>query len=397
MTNFWRASNPESIKPALSFWHRRISIAISRNILGENFMKYRAIPLVLALALSACSNIGYSKTDTLSLYRDMTRGKSQLEVRSGEPTQFSGSEKICITANCANGDPDKCTPGDHYRGSPLMSGSVFVEYYGLRKMSDGIPYGSDAQYEQDLKDKNHGYAIYGENSRYARDVAALVGDMDRLMESFKRTGLRGELERRGMTPALMFDLDNTLEFSAAPDSDAVGEGPAIGGMVDFANRWCFKDGVTCYFITARNCDQSSTIPTKKWLETNLKLDEETVQRHTFFSRNQQNLICGIPGNPTVAYKDVIREALERDEKVFWLMSVGDQLTDSLGEHSGMKVRVPNQFFHSDIAANQYAPWGVGKCGSPATIAPPRDCAESLVGGALHYTSLSYCSTLPPPK
>lgn len=66
--------------------------------------------------------------------------------------------------------------------------------------------------------------------------------------------------------------------------------------------------------------------------------------------------------PNVAYKDILREALEAERKVFWLMSIGDQLTDSLGEHSGLKVRVPNQFFHADINPNQFATYGVGHCG-----------------------------------
>lgn len=354
-------------------------------------MKNHIIVLSLALLVSACSS-----TDTLSLYRDMTQGKSQLEMRTGKPTQFSGSEKLCITATCKNGDPNNCTTPDHYNGSPLMSGSDFVNYYGLSREINGSPYISDIQYEQDLKDPNHGYAVYRNDSQYAEDVTALKSNMDRLMESYKHTGLRKELEQRDMTPALMFDLDNTLEFSAGPDSDPKGEGPAIKGMVEFANQWCFKDGVACFFITARSCDESSTTPTKKWLKANLKLDEETVQRHTYFSRNTKNLTCSATGSATVAYKDVIREALEREQNVFWLMSVGDQLTDSLGEHSGMKVRVPNQFFHADVVGNQYAPWGVGKCGSPVTIAPPRDCANTLLDQAIHYSNLNYCSTQPAP-
>jgi hypothetical protein len=192
----------------------------------------------------------------------------------------------------------------------------------------------------------------------------------------------------------MFDIDNTLEFSAAADSDDKGDGPAIQGMVDFANRWCFKNGLACYFITARNCDASSVPPTAKWLRNNLHLSDMQVSRYTHFSRNSNNLTCTIPGNPQVAYKDVIRQALEDQQNIFWLMSIGDQLTDSLGEHSGMKIRVPNQFFHSDITPNQYAPWGSGQCSSPTTIAPPTTCSDSLLQRAVEVTNLSYCSKQP---
>ncbi len=338
-------------------------------------MKGLIIALLAIVTLTACTAYREEgSTDTLALYRQMTSQKTQLQQRIGEPTQFSSSEKICITATCKQGDKD-CKPTDHYNGSPLMAGSDYKEYYALTTGKDG-------------------YSHYGRNSQYARDVASLTANLDQLMDTFERTGLRSELKARGLTPALMFDIDNTLEFSAAPDSDNKGDGPAIQGMVDFANRWCFKDGLACYFITARNCDASSVPPTAKWLKKNLHLSEEQLSRYTHFSRNTTSLTCTIPGNPDVAYKDVIREALAQQQNIFWLMSIGDQLTDSLGEHSGMKIRVPNQFFHSDITPNQYAPWGVGQCGSPTTIAPPTDCAETLRDRAIEVSSLEYCSRQP---
>lgn len=334
-------------------------------------MQKTIIVLSLALLLSACTS-----TDTLSLYRDMTKDKSLLEVRTGEPTQFSGSEKICITATCKSGNKD-CKPTDHYDGSPLMAGSDYEKYYGLTTGDDS-------------------YFHYSSDSQYAKDLLTLTKDMDHLMESFYRTGLREELEWKGKTAALMFDLDNTLDFSAEKDDDPKGDKPAIKNIVDFANRWCFKDGLACYFITARNCDVNSVTSAEKWLKANLNLDDEKLRRYTYFSRNTKNLTCTIHDNPTVAYKDVIREALERENQVFWLMSVGDQLTDSLGEHSGMKIRVPNQFFHADVSPNQWRSYGRGQCGSPTTIAPPRDCAESLRDHAIEYSNLEYCRTQQPP-
>jgi hypothetical protein len=335
-------------------------------------MKGFVTVLSSVLLLTACSITQEVTTpDTLSLYREMTSMKTQLQERTGEPTQFNASEKQCITATCAEGDTD-CKPTDHYNGSPLMAASDYEKYYELTTGGDG-------------------YSHYGENSHYAQDVARLTANLDQLMETFERTGLRSEVEKRGLTPALMFDIDNTLEFSAAPDSDTKGDGPAIEGLVDFAQRWCFKDGLACYFITARNCDASSVPPTAKWLKDNLNLSDAQISRYTHFSRNTESLTCTIPGNPQVAYKDVIREALTQEQSVFWLMSIGDQLTDSLGAHSGMKIRVPNQFFQSDITPNQFAPWGAGQCGSPNTIAPPTACANALRDRAIEVTSLEYCS------
>lgn len=338
-------------------------------------MKGFILTLSSVFILSACSvNQTMNSPDTLSLYREMTSMKTQLQERTGEPTQFNASEKMCITATCADGDTD-CKPTDHYNGSPLMAASDYEKYYDLTTGADG-------------------YSQYGKTSHYARDVARLTANLDQLMETFESTGLRREVQMQGLTPALMFDIDNTLEFSAAADSDTKGDGPAIEGVVDFAQRWCFKDGLACYFVTARNCDASSVPPTAKWLKNNLDLSDEQIGRYTHFSRNTQSLTCTIPGNPQVAYKDVIREALTEQQNVFWLMSIGDQLTDSLGEHSGMKIRVPNQFFESDITPNQFAPWGVGQCGSLTTIAPPTECADSLRGRAIEVTSLEYCRQQP---
>lgn len=341
-------------------------------------MKGVLFALIATLICSACSaNRQDAAPDITALYRQMTRLKTQLQVRAGEPAQFNSSEKICITAACGQDDKD-CKPTDHYNGSPLMAGSDYREYYALTTGADG-------------------YARYGQDSSYARDVAGLTADLDRLMEGFERTGLRRALKRRGLVPALMFDIDNTLEFSAGPDSDAKGDGPAIRELVDFANRWCFKDDLVCYFVTARNCDASSVAPTEKWLKKNLHLSDEQTRRYTHFSRNSQSFTCAIPGNPVVAYKDIIREALEEKQNIFWLMSIGDQLTDALGEHSGMKIRVPNQFFHSDIVPNQYAPWGAGQCGSPTTVAPPPACADALRDRALEVTAMPYCREQPAPE
>lgn len=325
---------------------------------------------------ATCASAGQERVDALALFRDMTNGKSQLLERTGEPTQFSSSEKACVKAVCTQGDSG-CTPSDHYDGSPLMAGSDYMKYYGLTTGADG-------------------YSHYSADSQYKNDVAALATDLDRLMESFQRSGLIREVKRRAKTPALMFDIDNTLEFSAAADEDPKGEGPAIESMVEFVKRWCFKDGLACYFVTARDCNADNVTSTEKWLKANLGLSEKRLRRYTHYSRNTQSLTCDVPGK-TVAYKDVIREALERQDKVFWLMSIGDQLTDSLGEHSGMKIRVPNQFFHSDIVPNQDAPWGKGMCASPATIAPPHDCSERLLDKAVKYSSADYCSTQPAHK
>lgn len=345
----------------------------------RSYMKHHpGILFTIALALFAVSC--KARVDSVALFREMTAGKTLLSVQTGESTQFNESEKICLQSTCSP-EGKNCKIGDHFHASPLMKGSQLIRYYQL---SPENPVDSKG---------NPQYQKYGPDSDYAADLKALKNRMDSLMISFRNSGLLEELGHRGLTPALMFDIDNTLEFSAGPDSDPVGDGPAIQPMVDFANKWCFKDGIDCYFITARTCTESSVPPTEKWLLANLKFDDRVIRNHTHFSTNPEDLVCeGLSENISVAYKDLIRQAMEAERNIFWLMSVGDQLTDSLGEHSGMKVRVPNQFFQSDIVPNQFAPWGKGQCYSPHTMAPPAQCAIRLLPRAIQKTSLEYCRT-----
>jgi hypothetical protein len=332
-------------------------------------------PIVLSLLLSSLSACSFHAQgpDSLSLYRELTRDKSLLDVRRGSANQYSGSEKICLDAQC-DAAGNNCKPARAVAPSPLLIQSDYQKYYQLTTGSDG-------------------YSHYGSGSEYAANIDALRQRLDGLMVSFNKSGLLNELKRKGQTPALMFDIDNTLEFSGAIDSDPSGNGPAIQGVAAFAQQWCFKEGVDCYFVTARSCNASSAQPTAFWLGKNMGLDAEKINRYTYFSRNTEELVCAdLPAPaPNVAYKDIVREALVDERKVFWLMSIGDQLTDSLGDHSGMKVLVPNQFFHADINPNQFATYGVGRCAPVVTIAPPKSCSNALKARALAVTNIGYCA------
>ncbi len=311
------------------------------------------ISSVILFSTASCSIIGGggSQVDSLKLYQDMTAGKSLFSERTGSPVQLNASEKICI--------------------DPVLKGSDATAYYELTKKS--------------YKDY---YDNYGKFSQYAKDVAELVKRMDGLLDSFSRSGLLKEIASRGMKPALMFDIDNTIEFTAGADSDPTGDGPPIVKMVDFVKRRCFKNKLACYFITARWCNSKSVKPTVKWLKNELGLNDEMVNEFTRLSGSLTG--CSAESGITVAYKDVVRQALAEKNGIFWLMSIGDQLTDSLGYHSGMKMLVPNQLFHSDIVPNQFAPWGRGKCGSPRTIAPDASCSRKLMATAIEKTSVSFC-------
>ena len=319
-----------------------------------------ACVLLFAVTLQSKDNAqSNDKIDTLHLFKTITENKAFYSQRTGEAAQFNYSDEVCI--------------------ADLIKKSDSTAYYKLKK--NGYK-GS--------------YDIYGKDSQYAADVKALATHLDDLMRSFHRSGLIAEIVRRGRTPALMFDIDNTLEFSAGIDGDPTGNGPPIKGTVAFAKRHCFKDNIVCYFITARDCDKKSTAPTLKWVKDNLALSEEQAKKYTYFSGIFRSEGCLHPPNTSIAYKDIIRHALEEEENIFWLMSIGDQLTDSLGRHSGMKIEVPNQFFHSDTVPNQLAPYGKGNCNRTVTVAPDETCSKKLLKTAVEHSSFSFCEKRPNP-
>ncbi|MCP4659105.1 MAG: hypothetical protein GY856_27160 [bacterium] len=307
-----------------------------------------ALLLLLAAGSLGCGTAG-TRPGMLDFYQELTSVRSLVDQRMGELTQLPKNEKRCI--------------------SEIVAASDAKSYYEL----------DEAATEDD-------YDTYGEDSAYARDVARLVETAERLMALFKDSGFLDEIVRQGRTPALMFDVDNTLEFTSARDTDLKGEGPPIVGTVDFSKKHCFKDGVACYFVTARLCTAGAANSTGKWIGKTFGLTAAEVEQHTFLMGN----VTGCPADPgqKIAYKDIVRQALSRRDRAFWLMSVGDQLTDFWGEHSGLKMWVPNQLFHSNVVPNPT--WEPG-CTRQEIVAPATSCSEEIVGDVLALTQVSSCT------
>ncbi len=99
-------------------------------------MKNIILLLLISSFLSGCS--AHSTTpDPLSLYRELTRDKSQLDVRIGAANQYSGSEKICLDAKC-DADGNNCKPITVPAPSPLMTNSDDQNYYQITQDSAGF-------------------------------------------------------------------------------------------------------------------------------------------------------------------------------------------------------------------------------------------------------------------
>ena len=267
------------------------------------------------------------------------------------------------------------------------------------------------------------YAQYSEDSMFAKQMQESVDRLDATLTSLQAI----HFLRHG--DALMFDIDNTLAYTGTNDTDLVGAAPPITSAVSFFKKWCKGWGpptggneqLECYPITARYCSAAKAQATLKWLQfTFPEATHDHILTHTYVSGS---LGCSCCTDGNIAYKDILRQALIKDQAVpvkRWVASIGDQYTDSVGLHSGLKIKLPNVWFDSSIVANhgslgsrptttevttirdgaswqltgfEPAQWA-DKCetASHAPIDPsPQSCIEPLtMARALQHASLSHC-------
>ncbi|WP_395946956.1 hypothetical protein [Caedibacter taeniospiralis] len=92
----------------------------------------------------------------------------------------------------------------------------------------------------------------------------------------------------------------------------------------------------------------------------------------------------------MAYKEVLRRALSETRNVYWLMSVGDQMTDWFGKDTGLKVWYPNQMFDSSIVENNHNNPNAKLHLQTVTI-PSNQCYAKLKDYALTQSTLNYCT------
>jgi len=257
---------------------------------------------------------------TLSLFNQLTKNKIFYKEQEGELFQFPENVKIC--------------------SSTISSESDANQYYGLK-----------------TKSYNNIYDIYSDNSQYASDVQNTANNAENLINFLIESGFIESIKIQNKKPAIMLDIDNTLEFTSRSDDDLVGDGPPIKPMVEFVKKNCFQKGIDCYFITARPAEKTNIEATKKWLKKTFNLSDTQLKKYVFLIGNfvfgKKSNICSKAQNTTIAYKDVLRQSLTEKDNVYWIMSIGDQLTDVYGEHSGIKILVPNLLFNNAEVPNPY--------------------------------------------
>ena len=328
-------------------------------------MKIQAFSLGLFFCIVAFISSGCppcKQFDPLGFYSQLTSIMAVYESRLGQATVLPGNQIQCSPFILEASDP--------------------VSYYGLDTGAiDGY------------------YDTYKAGSQYDQDIHRFTAVLASLMQLFSDSGFTSLIVKQGRTPALMFDIDNTIAFTSNRDDDERGYAPPITALADFVRTYCFVDNVDCYFVTARSCNEVEALSTKKWLTDTLNLSEAQIERNVVLMGS----VSGCPrqdSNVKIAYKDVIRKAISQRDNVYWLMSVGDQLTDSFGGCSGMKTWVPNLLFQANVVPNQYAsnpnPGTKESCSIKTVVAPDDACMAQLIGSGtdpevLKKTTVSYCS------
>tara|TARA_B110000977_G_C11051273_1_gene482418 strand:- start:958 stop:1947 length:990 start_codon:yes stop_codon:yes gene_type:complete len=235
------------------------------------------------------------------------------------------------------------------------------------------------------------YNGYSKNSQFSKRSSAMMEDLETLIGKFKQIGFIDEIKSQGKTPAIMFDIDNTIELTSFEDDINTKSGINDPATAKFIKKVCFKNGVDCYFITARSCNNAEATNTKTWLQKHLGLTDKQISKYVFLSGSVPGNACTTDANNKVAYKDAFRRALSEQRNVYWLMSIGDQMTDWFGKHSGLKVWYPNEMFDSSIVENTYYKKD-GKKHLKIVTAPSDKCYAKLKDHVLKESTIQYCST-----
>jgi len=287
-------------------------------------------------------------TNTIELFKSLTDQKYVFSSQYGNKEELPDNAKFCI--------------------DEILKKSDSANYYGLK-----------------IKAKDNVYDTYSEESRYSDDIKESVKYAENALLLLKKTGFLKELKNKKLKPAIMFDIDNTLAFASEYDDDDTGNCPEIKETSDFVRKYCFKDGVQCYFITARICSSQEYNSTYKWLKDKFNFSDKVIKDHLRLTGNIKG--CESSKFEKVAYKDLVKSTLSKKHNLFWIMSMGDQLTDVFGENSGIKILLPNKFFKSNIAPHTDKKQD---CGLTTVVKPSNECINKLESAIIDKTDPEYC-------
>ena len=141
---------------------------------------------------------------------------------------------------------------------------------------------TNPQQEPDIDFPNYRYLVYGQDSQFAHRLQQSYDGASQSLEHFLR------ILPESRTPAIMFDIDNTLAYTGFNDTDVVGKAPPLATAIKFAERWCAFEGAAdgrfeCFFFTARYCTSLKAAATKIWVADNFPVSHDWIDTHVFLT------------------------------------------------------------------------------------------------------------------
>lgn len=119
-------------------------------------------------------------------------------------------------------------------------------------------------------------------------------------------------------PAVMFDIDDTLiSYSGKP----------IKPIISLLNS-CIKNNLTILIITARD-----SLYLNQTIE---ELKKNKIKYDFLYLRNSQT-------DNYNTFKSEIKKKLAEENDIITIMSIGDNIVDIDGNHSGYFIKLPNNF------------------------------------------------------
>lgn len=215
-------------------------------------------------------------------------------------------------------------------------------------------------------------------------------------------------------PMLMFDIDNTISYSAFNDTDHTGKTLPIRETVQFVRQWCKgwgsgKDAIfNCFFITARWCSAQKAENAESFMRRNFPAASDQLIDNNIMLTGAISCACCDDGLHN-SWKDILRCKLEDETGGKFVASIGDQYTDSAGPCSGLRVKLENVWFDSSVVSNnlQYQPdittqlplptCSVNRAFGAAqknTTVPSGSClTDTARENAMAFSTLAFCKSL----
>lgn len=222
-------------------------------------------------------------------------------------------------------------------------------------------------------------------SSYYKDVEKIMHETTKHVNNMISNGYIGNLHKDNIQPSVMFDLDDTIwctmgmrknfdppfKFDAQKFNDGAKKNQMvpIDAVVTFIN-FLNLNGIMAIFVTGRASDTNDITKTQVekifsgdqyWNGTDInseytirindpvKLDYKTkiISRDGVFFHDKDEGDTN-QGAATL-YKITARKYIEDkgldNQKIKFIMSVGDQWSDSNGDSSGIKIKLPNPMYY----------------------------------------------------